>query len=201
MNLPTIFRAGGMVAIAVLLQSPCLAEDNAASAAYVEGTVAAIPGNTPGTLELARSTGLRFQYGDSVYQIPADRVTGFHLGRKHHGVKSQVTAGVVKMGHTMLPMLFRNSKRYLRVDFQPKGSTSTQHVVFQVSKEVASAARPALEAWTAKNLAVSTAGPVLSAEDTWWGNRYWKTKRNRHLWEAARKKSRAGTKVEVAARK
>ena len=199
MNLRGIFHAGGVLALAVLLPGACLAAENAIAAAYVEGTVEAIPWNTTGRLELARTTGLRFQYGDSAYRIPARQVTGYRLGRRHQGLKSQLTAGVSRVGHTMLPMLFHNNTRYLSVEFRSPGSTDPQRVVFRVSKQAASTALPVLEAWTASSQAVPAARQAQNDEDSWWGNRYWKTERNRHLWEA-REKSHASSRVELATR-
>ncbi len=199
MTLPKIFLVAGVIAGMILMQVPCLAGESTSSVSYVEGTVEAIPWNTPGTLNLGDKTQLQFQYGESTYAIPYSAITGYQLGRRNHGLKSHVAAGASKVGHTVLPMLFSNDKKYLTVDFKPEGTVANEHIVFQVPKQTALEAVPVLKSWTEKNLAAASGAGAPAGDSTWWGDRYWKTTRNKHLWNTSAKQQTSGT-TEIAAR-
>ena len=197
----TLLCATGVLSVLFLLHGNCLAGSVPAnSAAFVGGTVSAIPVNTAGQLDLSDAEMLRFQYGESSYAIPYDSIVSFRRGRgSNGGFGKRITGGAAKVGGTILPMLF-SKKKYLTVEFRAGEDTTTQQAVFQVSGDTADAAIPVLKARTRKTPeAGPTTAATLSEEDSWWGNRLWRTNRNRHLWPDPGNES-GTTEVEVAAK-
>lgn len=197
----TLLCATVALSVLFLLDGNCLAGSVPAnSAAFVGGTISAIPVNTAGQLDLSDAEMLRFQYGKSTYAIPYDRIVSFRRGRgSNGGFGSRITGGAAKIGGTVLPMLF-SKKKYITVEFRAGQGSSTEQVVFQVSGKTADAAIPVMKARTKKTPeAGQTTAATLSEEDSWWGNRIWRTNRNRHLWPDPVEKS-GKTEVEVAAK-
>ena len=198
MTWKTVLCLGAISATILFSQGTCLAVDAHQSSAYIDGTVTMIPVNTQGTLELANPESLEFRYGDSGYAIPYEQITGFRLGKPHSGgFTSHVAGGASRLGRTVLPMFFSN-KKYLTVEFRADDATKTQRAVFRVPDDVASAAVPVLKEKASANRAAAKA----DNPDDWWGNRYWKTNRNRHLWPSGQEqKAEAESHVEVASTK
>ena len=202
MTLTTILRVTCAFAVLVVLQGICLAGQTATgSAAYVDGTVSAIPANTAGTLDLSDSEQLRFRYGHTSYAIPYDKITSFQRGRNNNrGFGSRIASGASKIGSTILPMFFSN-KKYITIAFKSEDSANSEQMVFQVSDGVADTTIPVLEARTTNPAeAGQTTATAVSDEDSWWGNKVWRTNRNRHLWPPVPDKKSGKKDVEVAAR-
>ena len=104
---------------ALILSGLCWAAANPAS--YVEGTVASIPSDTQGTLDLSHPETLHFQYGATSFQVPYDKITGYHLGREGFGID--------KVKRTLLPFL--SKEEYLTINFQDDSSSNSQTMVLR----------------------------------------------------------------------
>jgi hypothetical protein len=105
-------------------------------AAYIQGTVTAIPQNAQGTLDLNDDKSLQFRYGQSVYAVPYERIESWELGRRADGFRSRITQGVSKL------MFFRKKAEYLTIDFRKEDTAAVETIVLELPKEVASAAIP-----------------------------------------------------------
>ena len=172
----------------VLLACPAGAEAKnlPAAAAYIEGTVTEVPMRASGRLDLSTRQALRFLCGKSSYDIPYERMTEVSLGRKRTGLGSGVAGGAAWVAGAVLPVFFPRN-RYITIDFRIPESTNTQRMIFQVPEEVADYLVPVLEARAAKpgDGSRPPADGVVGSDDSWWGNRVWRTSRNQHLWPPA----------------
>ena len=180
---------------ALLLSGLCLAESSAVE--YVDGTVLDIPSGTLGTLDLTDPEAFHFRYGSLTYSVPYGRISGYYSGRESDGVGSRIAGGAAKVGKTVLPMFF-SKKKYLTIDFAGENNTGSQRMVLRLSADEANATLPVLEAATVAQAATDSSG---YADTKWWGNRVWKTKRNRHLWPKTSPETDTQEQVEVAAGK
>ncbi len=185
---------------AALLAGYGLAQDGPDEVIYLEGTVREIPWSTDGRLTLNESDGLVFEFGTESFRVPPEQVTSYKWAKEIEGFGEHLSAAAAKLGQTLMPMAF-HKERYLTVYFRKPAARHTDRLTFTVSKQLREVAEPVLQAWVAKNRS-NPAMAVAFAEDddAWWGNRYWKTHRNRHLWEARKANVKEAGKVEVAAR-
>ena len=162
------------------------------TAAYVGGTITAIPGNAQGTLDLGAPDAIYFRYGAADYSIPFGDITGYHLGRDNQGFAASVAGGAAKVGRTVLPMFF-SSKKFLTLEVRPMGVTKTETLVFELPSDEAKAALPVLQARVTPTLLESpVADPTVTRRreptrdmygvGSWWGDTVWRTNRNKDLW-------------------
>jgi hypothetical protein len=147
-------------------------------AQYVGGTRATIPANASGTLSLDDSKELKFTYGAAVYRVPYAQITGSDIQKAEDGHKL--------FGRVPLPSVTPwKRKQTLSISF--KDSTDKPGTLnFQVWSKDATLAAAMLTARKDLKPGV-TAQSAGSTEDTWWGDKYWKTTRNEAKWEATAK--------------
>ena len=181
MTLGSIRSISQILAAGVLGSALCLAEAPADSTAYIAGTIQEIPTRTNGTLDLGDPDNLHFRYGDTDYSIPYERVMGYawdKAGKETVGGYFAESADTI--GRALLPMFFDKSK-FLTIKFSGADSAEPQRVVFEVPTSIKKSADPVLKSWVARNNKL----PTAKLSETWWGDRYWKTKNNRSQWESA----------------
>ncbi len=200
MNRNTAIRLITAAAAALLLAGSGLAQENPEAVIYLEGTVQEIPWGTDGLLKLNDAEGLAFEFGDQTFRVAAGRITSYKWAKELEGVGEHLSAAAAKVGRTLLPMAF-HKERYLTVYFRRPGARHSDRLTFTVSKQLRQSADPVLAAWVQKNRSNPvTAAAFVEDDDAWWGNKYWKTNRNRHLWEARKAKAKEADQVEVATR-
>ncbi|MBV9768753.1 MAG: hypothetical protein JOZ32_04210 [Bryobacterales bacterium] len=138
-------------------------------AEYVGGTVKSIPVNSEGTLDFSDAKEFRFNYEGAVYHLPYSQITGTDVES-------------VEVRHIMhvIPaesLLFSHRKRTLVINYTDStGAPGTLN--FELM---------AYRAAEAKDAIAAKKSPVLGANqspDDWWGDIYWKTKRNQAAWDA-----------------
>jgi hypothetical protein len=138
---------------------------------YVGGTVKSIPVYSAGSLNLDDAKELSFSYGQSVYKIPYDQITGTQITQSGGG-------GHHLFGKIPVPSLPGKKKETLSISYKdPAGPSGTLN--FELSAHQASEAR---EAIAEKKAPKAT---TASQPEEWWGDRYWKTNRNKATWEGA----------------
>ena len=145
-------------------------------AQYVYGTVKTIPANTVGSLDLTDPGDLQFQYGNSAYRLAYRNIKSFRLS----AAKPQSRA-LAHLPISKLQLPFRSHEQLLDVSFFDKdGAVGT--VSFQlVGKNLASTEFVLGERIRVDKEAAQNAGrPKLP--ESWWGDKYWKTNRNRPIW-------------------
>ena len=134
---------------------------------YVGGTVKSIPVYSSGSLNLDDAKELSFSYGDSVYKIPYDQITSTQTnpsGGGHH-----------LFGKIPVPSIPGKKKNTLTISYKDSAGPSGT-LNFELSAHQASEARDTIAERKAPKAAASQS-------QEWWGDKYWKTNRNRTGWE------------------
>ena len=153
---------------------------------FVSGTTKAIPGNTSGSLDTAGSTDLVFHYGKSVFTLPYKSIT-----------YTEVTEPVGKhLLHVPVPKVGKGA-RYLNISYSEGGSS--RMVTFKASATLvrslegtinerrngpqqAKLTTQPVAQQTVAAAAGSSKGSVKTDGESWWGDKYWRTNRNKNKW-------------------
>lgn len=138
---------------------------------YVGGTVKSIPVNTEGSFNFDDAKEFRFSYEGSVYRLPYEQITGTNIEK----------ADVRRVWHVFPAMSPIASHRHqtLVINYtDAAGATGSVNFELMQYKAV-----EAQETIAAKKNPVSAASASDPAGE-WWGDRYWKTKRNKAVWDA-----------------
>jgi len=154
------------IAFAILPTAVLRASD---TAEYIGGTVKAIPMNSIGFLNLEDTKVMKFNYGQAVYKLPYDEITGTEVtkGETHHVLKK-----------FPVPSLFGRNKETLTISYKdPAGVTGK--LSFEVTARLAASVQNSITEQKALPLAEATNDP-----NEWWGDKYWKTNRNKNTWDA-----------------
>ena len=136
-------------------------------AEYVGGTAKAIPVNATGSLSTADAKELQFNYGQSVYHLPYAQITGTDIAQ---GEARHI------LGKIRVPSL---GKRKEKLAISYKDASGAGTVNFELSARQAKATREAIAQW--KTMPLTSAGTADQME--WWGDKYWKTNRNKGTWD------------------
>jgi hypothetical protein len=135
---------------------------------YVGGTVKSIPVNSAGSFNFDDAKELRFHYNGVVYRLPYDQITS-----------TDIEKADVKHVMRVIPaqsLMFTHRKRTLVINYtDPSGATGTLN--FELA---AYRAADAQETIAAKK----TPPPAGIVEAAWWGDKIWKTNRNKAAWDA-----------------
>ena len=135
---------------------------------YVGGTVKSIPVNSAGSFNFDDAKELRFHYNGVVYRLPYDQITS-----------TDIEKADVKHVMRVIPaqsLMFTHRKRTLVINYtDPSGATGTLN--FELA---AYRAADAQETIAAKK----TPPPAGVVEAAWWGDKIWKTPRNKAAWDA-----------------
>ena len=135
---------------------------------YVGGTVKSIPVNSAGSFNFDDAKELRFHYNGVVYRLPYDQITS-----------TDIEKADVKHVMRVIPaqsLMFTHRKRTLVINYtDSSGATGTLN--FELA---AYRAADAQEIIAAKK----TPPPAGIVEAAWWGDKVWKTPRNKAAWDA-----------------
>lgn len=150
------------------LLPPFVLSGASSAVAYIEGTVKAIPANSTGTLNFDDAKELRFNYGSSVYALPYEQITSTDITRPelHHILRK-----------IPVPSFSRDPKETLTIAYKDAAGT-TGTLTFELTSSQASRTRD--------NIAMKQAQIAAKAEahsNDWWGDKFWKTNRNKASWE------------------
>ncbi len=141
------------------------------TAQYVGGTVKSIPVNTNGMFNFDDAKEFHFTYGGSMYKLPYDQITSSEIEK----------ADVRRVLHVFPAMspIAKNRKQTLVINYTDStGATGT--VNFELP---AYRALEAQQTIAAKRSPISPAA-AAAATNEWWGDQYWRTKRNQAVWDA-----------------
>ena len=163
---------------------PAAVHGASATVQYVGGTVKSIPVNSTGSFNFEDAKDFRFTYGGSMYKLPYDQITGTSIEK----------ADIRRVWHVFPAMspIADHRQQTLVINFtDATGATGT--VNFELMQYRAVEAQETIAA----KKSPSAASP---AETAWWGDKYWKTKRNQAVWDAqAAQNALAAEKAENAA--
>lgn len=153
------------VALAILPVAILRASD---SVEYVGGTVKSIPLNSVGILDLDDTKVMKFNYG-SIYKLPYAQITGTEIakGEGHHGFKKLT-----------VPM-FGRKKETLTISYKDAAGV-TGKLSFELAGRLATSVQNSIA--ELKALPEAEAQAAADASE-WWGDKYWKTLRNKPNWD------------------
>ena len=143
--------------------------DAATKVEYVGGTVQSIPANAVGSLNFDNPRDLQFNYSGSVYKLPYEQITSTDLTRTE----------LRRIHKVPVPALFPNRwKNTLTISYKDSaGTTGTVKFVMPMADAVN--AREAI----ADRKAPPGETSATSRDNQWWGDQYWKTNRNKPVWD------------------
>jgi len=155
------------IALAILPTAVLRAAD---TAEYVGGTVKSIPMNTIGFLNVDDTKVLKFNFGPTAYKLPYDQITG-----------TEVTKSEARHVLKKFPVPnFGHKKETLTISYKDAAGV-TGKLSFEVSARVASSVQTTI----ADVKALPDAATVAADSKDWWGDKYWKTDRNKGTWDAS----------------
>lgn len=174
----SMFRLALLSAAAVMALPPMSVKAAEIEAQYVGGTRASIPANAVGALNLDDSKELKFTYGQATFRVPYSQITGSDIQKAEDGHKL--------FGRVPLPSITPwKRKQTLSIGF--KDATDKPGTLnFQVWSKDATLASAMLSARKDQKPSV-TAQAASSNDDSWWGDKYWKTTRNQGKWTSTAK--------------
>jgi hypothetical protein len=142
------------------------------SVQYVGGTVKSIPVNSGGALNFEDAKEFRFQYNGSMYKLPYDQITSTDIER----------ADVRRVWHVFpaISPIASRRKQTLVINYTD-ASGATGSLNFEL---MAYRAAEAQETIAAKKSPTSASTSTGTASSDWWGDKYWRTKRNQPAWDA-----------------
>jgi hypothetical protein len=155
------------VALAILPAAILHASD---SVEYVGGTVKSIPLNSVGILDLDDTKVLKYNYGSSIYKLPYAQITGTEIakGETRHVLKK-----------VPIPSMFGWKKETLTISYKDAAGV-TGKLSFELSGRQATSVQNTI----AEQKALPEADAQAAADASeWWGDRYWKTLRNKSNWD------------------
>jgi len=135
---------------------------------YVGGTVKSIPVNATGTFDFDSSRELRFNYGGSVFALPYELITSTEVtkGESHHVLRK-----------IPVPSLVPGRRRETLTIAYKDATGAAGTLNFELTANQAGEVQDNIAA--GKAFAAATAAPG----NEWWGDRYWKTNRNKSEWQ------------------
>jgi hypothetical protein len=136
---------------------------------YVGGTVKSIPVNSAGSLNFEDAKEFRFSYSGSVYKLPYAQITTIDIEK----------ADVRRIWHVFpaISPIASHRKQTLVVNYTD-ASGGTGSLNFELM---------AYQAVEAQETIAAKKSPAASSSQTsngWWGDDYWRTKRNQAVWDA-----------------
>jgi hypothetical protein len=137
---------------------------------YVGGTVKSIPVNSAGSLDFEDSKEFRFNYNGSVFKLPYEQITSTDIEK----------AEMRRVWHVpVTSLLATHRKQILVINYtEPGGATGTLNFELMAYRAV-----DARETIAAKKVPLSS--PIAAqVSNDWWGDKYWKTTRNKAAWDA-----------------
>ena len=163
-----MFRLALFSAAAMIALPTASVKAQEIEAQYVGGTRNAIPANTIGSLSLDDSKEFKFKYGGTAYRIAYTQITNSDL---------QKADDIHRLfGRVPLPSLTPwKRKQNLSISFKDTGD-KVGTLNFLLGTKDAALAESLLAARRDGKPSQET------ADDSWWGDKYWKTSRNRATW-------------------
>lgn len=121
-------------------------------AMYVGGTVASLKDRTVGQLSVKDEKIFVFQYGNSNFTIPYDRIVTLEYGQKAgRRIGAAVLLGAFTYGAGGLLALSKKRRHYLTIGFKSDDGKD-QAAVFELGKNVIRVSLASLEARTGKKI-------------------------------------------------
>jgi hypothetical protein len=156
--------------------SPSVVRASSDTVQYVGGTVKSIPVNSTGTFNFDDAKEFRFIYNGAMYKLPYDQITSTEIEKAE-------LRRVWRVFPAMSPIASHRQQTLVINYTDSTGATGS--VNFEL---------PAYRAEDAQQTIASKKSPIspaaaAAASNEWWGDKYWKTVRNKPAWDAAEAQS------------
>ena len=166
----SVFRQILFAIIVFALLPPAVVRGSSDTATYTGGSVKSIPLNLIGTLDVSDRGELRFDYGTGTYKLPCTQITST--------ATTQDEARRFLHRFKLPSVAPGRKKETLTVNYKDAAGVNGT-LNFELTAMQASA--------LLETIAIKKATPESAAfgknGDDWWGDKYWKTPRNRSEWE------------------
>ena len=171
-------RIAMLIAIAALAAGYASAGTHNESATYVEGNLSSVVANSGGWLVVGGENAIELKTGLATVAVPYTNVSKAELGavRQH---PSDVPMYKVWSLHKHFS---KNETQFLKIEFKDDQGEQ-RNMTIELAKGTA---EDVVESISKHNPQASTGQPAVAEaakEKTWWGDEYWKTKRNAAKWE------------------
>jgi hypothetical protein len=164
-------RRFSFVAAAVVLLTPTITMAGTGTPVeFVSGTVKTIPSNTTGSLDAGGSMELRFRYHKSVFSLPYKNIT-----------HTEVTEPVGKHLWRVPVPAFGKSPRLLHISY--RDGEYSRMVTFKAPASAITELNSSINAHRKEPLSAAAKEPSVKTDpESWWGDKYWRTNRNKAKW-------------------
>jgi len=163
------FRKLLLSMIVFVLIPPAIVRGATDTATYVGGSVKSIPLNLNGTLDVSERGELRFDYGTGAYKMPCTQITSTAITQDEpRHIFHRIPVPSLAPGR---------KKQTLTINYKDAAGVNGT-LNFELTASQASAV---LETIAIKKATPETA--IFQNGTDWWGDKYWKTTRNRSDWE------------------
>jgi hypothetical protein len=180
-------RITSLALLTLAISGAAWAAPHSETTTYVDGNVAGLEPNTGGTLNLADDTGITLRTGLTTVEIPYSGVSHAELGavkETAHG------APLYKVWEINRRFAHKTQTQLLILNFKNEAGEE-KNMTLELAKASAENTLATIESHTSTEVASahpkkhSAAAPkkeTASADDSWWGDTYWKTKSNQGKW-------------------
>jgi len=151
---------------------PAVVRASSDTVQYVGGTVKSIPVNSGGSFNFDDAKDFRFTYNGSVYKLPYEQITSTSIEK----------ADVRRVLHVFpaISPIASHRKQTLVINYtDPSGATGSLNFELMAYKAV-----DAQQTIAAKKSPVAPNAVADQSPNAWWGDKYWKTLRNKAAWDA-----------------
>ncbi len=169
------------LAVAVILCPAGWCATRTNDAEYLGGTVKSIQPKTAGALDLDDSSDLQFKFATSTYRLPYSQIRSFHF--------SEASKPRPRLGLVPLPKLpFKSREQVLDLSFKDGGG-DLGTVSFRLTGNHRSSTEWILSQRIEKDKKAGEHAEQMKHPEAWWGDKYWKTSRNKAVWLESRPES------------
>lgn len=179
-----------ITSIAVLTLAVCgaaLAATRSETATYVDGNLTGVSPKTGATLTLADDSGITLKAGSTTVEVPYSGVSHAELG----AVKdNQHNPPLFKVWDLNRRFAHKTQTQLLIVNFK-NADGEEKSMTLELAKSAAPSVLTTIQSHAGNATAVAStksqrksaaAKQEASADDSWWGDKYWKTKNNQDKW-------------------
>jgi hypothetical protein len=173
----SLFRVALLTTAAVFVLPPSQAKaqpkpEPSIEARFLGGSVKNIPAESLGTLTMKDPQELRFKYESSVYRVPYGQIVDTEI------------QDPTNHGHWLVHNPLRKRFETLVITYHD-ASGAENTVNFQINSRVAAAAESSIS-YRRNQVEAANADPA-----SFWGDKVWKTPRNREYWDQPQQKTSA----------
>jgi hypothetical protein len=160
-----------LTATVALMTPAAIYAASPSTALLVSGTVKGIPANSIGSLDVTNSAELRFRYGKSVFALPYQQITNTQVVEPDGKHLWKVPVPTLGKGSRLLTITFKDGDDTRMLTFKAPSYT-VAHLASTIDDRRQSP----------KSSAESAKASVTQTPEVWWGDRYWRTNRNKAKW-------------------